>query len=113
MKNFLNNLFRKNYSPNEESVLDVDIEEDSKYGDIENNTNENNYKKNERILKFNDYEYLFDNLPLEAKKLIMGLKTADAQTKMYEDNIKLIAVGKNKMIEDLKMILDKIKPIKD
>ena len=113
MKNFLNNLFRKNYGHNEESILDVDIEEGSKYRDVENNTNKNNDEKNKRKLKINDSEYLFDNLPLEAKKLIMGLKTADAQTKRYEDTLKLIAVGKNKMIKDLKMILDKIKPIQD
>ena len=43
----------------------------------------------------------------------MGLRTADAQTKMYEDTLKLIAVGKNKMVEDLKKILDNVEPIKN
>ena len=43
----------------------------------------------------------------------MGLRTADAQTKMYEDTLKLIALGKNKMVQDLKMILDKIEPIQN
>ena len=68
-------------------------------------------EKNKQILKFDNSEYLIDDLPKEAKQLLMGLKTADAQTKMYEDTLKLIAVGKNKMIGDLKMILDKIEPI--
>ena len=67
--------------------------------------------KNKQKLKFDNSEYLLDNLPKEAKQLVMGLRTADAQTKMYEDTLKLIAVGKNKMITDLKMILDKIEPI--
>jgi len=67
--------------------------------------------KNQQKLKFDNSEYLIDDLPKEAKQLVMGLRTADAQTKMYEDTLKLIAVGKNKMITDLKMILDKIEPI--
>ena len=67
--------------------------------------------KNQQKLKFDNSEYLIDDLPKEAKQLVMGLRTADSQTKMYEDTLKLIDVGKNKMITDLKMILDKIEPI--
>ena len=67
--------------------------------------------KSKQKLKFDNSEYFLDDLPKEAKQLVMGLRTADAQTKMYEDTIKLIAVGKNKMVADLKMILDKIEPI--
>ena len=66
--------------------------------------------KNKQKLKFDNSEYFLDDLPKEAKQLVMGLRTADAQTKMYEDTLKLIALGKNKMVEDLKIILDKIKP---
>tara|TARA_S200000501_G_scaffold194033_1_gene182834 strand:- start:56 stop:289 length:234 start_codon:yes stop_codon:yes gene_type:complete len=69
--------------------------------------------KSKQKLKFDDSEYFLDDLPKEAKQLVMGLRTADAQTKMYEDTLKLIAVGKNKMAEDLKMILEKIEPIKN
>ena len=68
---------------------------------------------NKQKLKFDDSEYFINDLPKEAKQLVMGLRTADAQTKMYEDTLKLIAVGKNKMAEDLKMILDKIEPIQN
>ena len=67
--------------------------------------------KGQQKLKFDNSEYFLDDLPKEAKQLVMGLRTADAQTKMYEDTLKLIAVGKNKMVADLKMILDKIEPI--
>ena len=67
--------------------------------------------KSKQKLKFDDSEYFFDDLPKEAKQLVIGLRTADAQTKMYEDTLKLIALGKNKMVEDLKIILDKIDPI--
>ena len=68
---------------------------------------------NKQKLKFDNSEYFIDDLPNEAKQLVIGLRTADAQTKMYEDTLKLIAVGKNKMVQDLKMILDKIEPIKN
>ena len=72
---------------------------------------ENVDEKNQRKLKFDDSEYLIDSLPDEAKQLIAGLRAADAQTKMYEDTLKLIAVGKRKMVEDLKNILSDIEPI--
>ena len=68
-------------------------------------------KKSKQKLKFDESEYFLDDLPKEAKQLVIGLRTADAQTKMYEDTLKLIALGKNKMVEDLKIILDKIDPI--
>ena len=68
---------------------------------------------NKQKLKFDDSEYFINDLPKEAKQLVMGLRTADAQTKMYEDTLKLIAVGKNKMVEELKVILDKIQPIEN
>ena len=72
---------------------------------------ENSNEQNQRKLKFDDSEYLFDDLSDEAKQLITGLRAADAQTKMYEDTLKLIAVGKNKMVADLKIILDKVEPV--
>ena len=68
---------------------------------------------NKQKLKFDDSEYFLDDLPKEAKQLVIGLRTADAQTKMYEDTLKLIALGKNKMVQDLKMILEKIEPIQN
>ena len=70
-------------------------------------------EKNKQKLKFDNSEYFLDDLPKEAKQLVMGLRTADAQTKMYEDTLKLIALGKNKMVQELKMILDKIEPIQN
>ena len=68
---------------------------------------------NKKKLKLDDSEYFLDDLPKEAKQLVMGLRTADAQTRMYEDTLKLIAISKNKMAEDLKVILEKIEPIQN
>ena len=72
---------------------------------------ENVSEQSQRKLKFDDSEYLFDTLPDEAKQLITGLRTADAQTKMYEDTLKLIAISKKKMVEDLKKILTNVEPL--
>ena len=68
---------------------------------------------NKQKLKFDDSEYFLDDLPKEAKQIVIGLRTADAQTKMYEDTLKLIAVGKNKMVQELKVILENIQPIQN
>ena len=68
---------------------------------------------NKQKLKFDNSEYFLDDLPKEAKQLVLGLRTADAQAKMYQDTLKLITLGKNKMVQDLKIILDKIEPIKN
>ena len=76
---------------------------------MENANTESNQKK----LKFDDSEYLVDNLPNEAKQLITGLRTADSQIRMYEDTLKLISISKRKMIDDLKKILDDIEPIQN
>ena len=76
---------------------------------MENASTESNQKK----LKFDDSEYLVDNLPDEAKQLINGLRTADAQIRMYEDTLKLISISKRKMIDDLKKFLDDIEPIQN
>ena len=76
---------------------------------MENSNSDNNQKK----LKFDNLEYLVDTLPNEAKQLVNGLRTADAQTKLYEDTLKLITFSKRKMIDDLKKILENIEPIKD
>ena len=70
-----------------------------------------NQNQSENKLKIDDKEYLIESLPDEAKQLIAGLRTSDVQTNMYQDTLKLIAISKNKMIEDLKLILKDIEPI--
>ena len=70
-----------------------------------------NQNQSEKKLKIDDKEYLIESLPDEAKQLIAGLRTSDVQRNMYQDTLKLIAISKNKMIEDLKLILKDIEPI--
>ena len=68
--------------------------------------------KNRPVLNIDDAEYYIDSLPDEGKGLVNGLRTADIQIKMYEDTLKLINIGKMKLLEDLKKIVENIEPIK-
>ena len=70
-----------------------------------------NQNQSENKLKIDDKEYLIESLPDEAKQLIAGLRTSDVQTNMFQDTLKLIAISKTKMVEDLKIILKDIEPI--
>ena len=70
-----------------------------------------NQNQPENKLKIDDKEYLIESLPDEAKQLIAGLRTSDVQTNMFQDTLKLIAISKTKMVEDLKIILKDIEPI--
>ena len=64
-----------------------------------------------RKLKFEGSEYYLDSLPEAVKQLVAGINAADLQTKMYQDTLKLIAVGKTKLLQDLKKGLEDIDPI--
>ena len=68
-------------------------------------------KETKRKLKFEGSEYYLDSLPEEIKQLVAGINAADLQTKMYQDTLKLISVGKSKLVEDLKKNLENIDPI--
>ena len=64
-----------------------------------------------RKLRFEGSEYYLDSLPDEVKQLVTGINAADIQTKMYQDTLKLISVGKSKLVEELKNNLENIDPI--
>ena len=68
--------------------------------------------KNRPKLNIDDCEYYIDSLPDEGKGLVNGIRTADLQLKMYEDTLKMINIGKMKLLEDLKKIVKNIEPIK-
>ena len=70
-------------------------------------------KQTRRKLKFEGSEYYLDSLPEEVNQIIAGINAADLQTRMYQDTLKLIAVGKSKLVEDLKNKLINIEPIGD
>ena len=68
-------------------------------------------KSKQGKIKFEDKEYSIESLPKEGKDLINGLKAAETQLRMHEDTLKLISIGKSKMIGDLKKILENIESI--
>ena len=68
-------------------------------------------KEPKRKLKFEGSEYYIDSLPDEVKQLVSGINAADIQTRMYQDTLKLISVGKSKLVEELKKNLENIDPI--
>ena len=67
-------------------------------------------KTNRPKINIDNKEYYIDSLPDEGKGLVNGLKTADNQIMLYNDTLKLINISKQKMIEDLRKIIDNVEP---
>ena len=65
----------------------------------------------EAILTFEDKNYDIKSLPKEVQELIKGMQVADAQLRMHEDTLKVLAVGRQHLIMQLKSKLETIKPI--
>tara|TARA_B100000700_G_C14302270_1_gene515399 strand:+ start:251 stop:478 length:228 start_codon:yes stop_codon:yes gene_type:complete len=65
----------------------------------------------EAILTFEDKKYDLKNLPKEVQELIRGMQVADAQLRMHEDTLKVLAVGRQHLASQLKSKLESVKPI--
>ena len=65
----------------------------------------------EAILTFEDKKYDIKSLPIEVQELIKGMQVADAQLRMHEDTLKVLAVGRQHLIMQLKSKLETINPI--
>ncbi len=65
----------------------------------------------EAILTFEDKKYDIKSLPKEVQELIKGMQVADAQLRMHEDTLKVLAVGRQHLIMQLKSKLEAINPI--
>ena len=65
----------------------------------------------EAILTFEDKKYDIKNLHQEVQELIKGMQVADAQLRMHEDTLKVLAVGRQHLIMQLKSKLEVIDPI--
>ena len=65
----------------------------------------------EAILTFEDKKYDLKSLPKEVQELIKGLQVADAQLRMHEDTIKVLAVGRLSMASQLNQKLKGIAPM--
>ena len=60
------------------------------------------------ILTFEGKKYIMEDLSDEIKEILKSLQIADAQLKMHEDTLKLLSIGKNSLINDLRMKLKDI-----
>ena len=66
----------------------------------------------EAILTFEDKKYDIKNLPKDVQELIKGMQVADAQLRMHEDTLKVLAVGRQHLALQLKNKLESIVPLK-
>ena len=67
---------------------------------------ESNKKK--AVLTFDGKKYLIEELSDEVKDIVRRLQIADAQIKMHEDTLKLLSLGKNSLVNDLRKKLEDI-----
>tara|TARA_B100000965_G_scaffold326825_1_gene289456 strand:+ start:2019 stop:2246 length:228 start_codon:yes stop_codon:yes gene_type:complete len=65
----------------------------------------------EAILTFENKKYDLKKLPTDAQELLKGLQVADAQLRMHEDTLKVLAVGRQHLAMQLKTKLESIEPI--
>ena len=66
----------------------------------------------EALLTFEDKKYDLKKLPTEVQELVKGMQVADAQLRMHEDTLKVLAVGRQHLAMQLKSKLESINPIK-
>ena len=67
--------------------------------------------ENEAILTFEDKKYQLKDLPKEVQELVKGMQVADAQLRMHEDTLKVLAVGRQHLAMQLKAKLETIESI--
>ena len=65
-----------------------------------------NYKK--PVLTFDGKKYIMEDFSDDIKDIIKSLQIADAQIKMHEDTLKLLSIGKNTLVNNLRKKLEDI-----
>jgi len=63
------------------------------------------------VLTFEGKRYDLNSLPDEVKELVRGMQVADAQLRMHEDTLKVLAVGRQSMAMQLNDKLQQIAPL--
>ena len=69
-------------------------------------------KDHDPLLTFEGKQYNLNTLPDELKELVRGMQIADAQLKMHQDTLKILAVGRQSMAKQLKEQLKGIDAVK-
>ena len=66
---------------------------------------------NNPVLTFEGKRYDLNSLPDELKELIRGMQVADAQLRMHEDTLKVLAVGRQSLASQLNERLKSVTPM--
>ena len=67
--------------------------------------------QNDPILTFENKKYDLKKLPDEVKELVRGMQVADAQLRMHEDTLNVLAIGRQTLTENLRKKLKDIEAI--
>ena len=65
------------------------------------------------VLTFEGKRYDLNTLPNELKELVRGMQVADAQLRMHEDTLKVLAVGRQSLATQLNERLKSVTPLPD
>ncbi|WP_115126351.1 DUF6447 family protein [Synechococcus sp. GEYO] len=65
------------------------------------------------VLTFEGKRYNLNELPEDLKELVRGMQVADAQLRMHEDTLKVLAVGRQSMAMQLNERLKNVTPMPD
>ncbi len=68
-------------------------------------------KANEPVLTFEGKRYDLKQLPDDLKEMVRGMQVADAQLRMHEDTLKVLAIGRQSLAMQLKEKLKNVNPI--
>ena len=66
---------------------------------------------NNPVLTFEGKRYDHNTLPDELKELVRGMQVADAQLRMHEDTLKVLAVGRQSLASQLNERLKSVTPM--
>ena len=66
---------------------------------------------NNPVLTFEGKRYDLNTLPDELKELVRGMQVADAQLRMHEDTLKVLAVGRQSFAGQLNERLKSVTPM--
>lgn len=72
---------------------------------------DSNAQQQPPVLTFEGQRYDLNSLPDEVKELVRGMQVADAQLRMHEDTLKVLAVGRQSMAMQLNEKLQQIAPL--
>jgi hypothetical protein len=65
------------------------------------------------VLTFEGKRYDLNTLPEEIKELVRGMQVADAQLRMHEDTLKVLAIGRQSMAMQLNERLQSVQALPD